>query len=272
VTEERSIPGVDTTTPSVARIYDAMLGGKDNFEVDRSARDELIRTAPDAPEMLQSNRRWLQRVVRWLAGQAGIDQFLDVGSGLPTAENTHEVAQSANHDARCVYVDNDPTAIAFGQALLADNDRTFFVAGDLTRPAELLADPAVADHLDLDRPLALLQCATLHFVPPQAAAEQIMRDYVERLAPGSYVGITHARNPNPDDDDHDTIVTGNSKFATFAPSFTPRTVDQIEALFDGLEVVPPGVVPLGEWWPTGPRLGPPAPRAKGFYGGVGRKP
>lgn len=264
-------PDIDTSRPSIARIYDAMLGGKDHFEIDREARDTMVRAAPDTPRMLQNNRRWLQRAVRWLAGQAGIVQFLDVGSGLPTAENTHQVAQRANPDARVVYVENDPTAIAFGSALLHDDERTFFAAGDLTRPDELLSDPAVAGHLDLDRPVALLQCATLHFVPDQADAERIMAEYAERLASGSYVGITHGCRPEPGTPGADARNASQQSFKGFIPTFTPRSVDEIRALFAGLDILPPGVVPIEEWWPEGPTLGEPSPLVGLLAGGVAKK-
>ncbi|HEX6447241.1 MAG TPA: SAM-dependent methyltransferase, partial [Streptosporangiales bacterium] len=127
------------------------------------------------------------------------------------------------------------------------------------------------DHLDLDRPIALFQCATLHFVPDQNAAEQIIRGYVERLAPGSYVGITHGRLPDPSEDGYEQMTSAETRFASFAPAFTPRTEDAIRSLFDGLELVPPGVVPLDDWWPSGPRLEPPSPLARMIYGGLARK-
>jgi SAM-dependent methyltransferase len=142
----------------VARVYDLVLGGKDNFAVDSQMYERLTEIAPELPPALRGNRDWLARVVRWLAHDAGIDQFLDCGSGLPTAENTHDVAQRVNPDATVVYVDNDPAVVAHGRALLEENDRTHFVAADVTRPHEVLEHPDLTRHLDLTRPVAVIHC------------------------------------------------------------------------------------------------------------------
>jgi hypothetical protein len=271
MTEEHTIPGVDTSTPSIARVYDAMLGGKDNFAVDRQLYDRLVELNPDLPRVMRANRHWQQRVVRWLAGTAGIDQFLDLGSGLPTVQNTHEVAHLVNHDARVVYVDNDPTVVAHGRVLLEDHECTYFAPGDLTRPDELLSEPTVADHLDLDRPVALLQCATLHFIPDQVEAERIMRGYVDRLATGSYVGIVHAEMPEPSDERYESYLPSVSRYREAIPAFTPRTHADVSALFLDMELVEPGVVPLDEWWPEGPSLTPMTGLGQLSLGGVARK-
>ncbi|MBO0826498.1 MAG: SAM-dependent methyltransferase [Streptosporangiales bacterium] len=264
--------GIDTSTPSIARVYDAMLGGKDNFAVDRQLYDRLIELNPDLPRVMRANRRWQQRVVRWLAGTAGIDQFLDLGSGLPTVQNTHEVAHLVSRDARVVYVDNDPTVVAHGRVLLEDHEYTYFVPGDLTNPAALLSDSGVVDHLDLDRPMAVLQCATLHFIPEQAEAERIMRGYTDRLATGSYVGIVHAEMPEPGDGRYETYLPSVAKYREAIPAFTPRTHADVTALFEGLELVEPGVVPLDDWWPDGPRVTPMTGLGQLSLGGVARKP
>lgn len=262
--------GVDTSTPSIARVYDAALGGKDNFDVDREMLRHLMEVNPTIPGLVREGRRFIQRVVRWLVGEAGVDQFLDLGSGLPTAENVHEVAQRIAPDTTVVYVDNDPVVLAHGRALLEDEDHTFIVDADLTRPDELLSDPLVNRHLDLSRPLAMLQCATLHFVPGQADAEAIMRGYVERLAAGSYVVLTHVQLPEPDDQRYEPFMEGVTRYRTAVPTFTPRPLADIRALLRGLEPVEPGLVPFVEWWPEGPSA--PPPSADTFLGVVARKP
>src|SRR5437016_3567481 len=197
MTEENagSYPGIDAGTPSVARVYDAFLGGENNFAVDRLVFQETVRMVPHARLMAVENRHWLIRAVRFLTQECGIDQFLDVGSGLPTRENTHQAVQRAIPDASVVYVDNDPACWAFGRALLEDNEFTHFVDADLTRPAELLAHPAITKHLDFDRSIALIQCATMHHVPDEQRPDEIMAVYRDALPSGSYLALTHFWDP-----------------------------------------------------------------------------
>src|SRR6266496_4142789 len=153
--------GVDTRRPSVARMYDYYLGGKDNYAVDRAAAQKMMDTVPESVHMVASNRAFLVRAVRYLAAEAGIRQFLDIGSGLPTRQNVHEVAQAAAPDSRVVYVDHDPLAVAHGQALLAIDPNTRYIHGDLRRPAQILDDPQVHALIDFDRPVAVLVVAIL---------------------------------------------------------------------------------------------------------------
>lgn len=156
---------IDTTVASIARVYDCFLGGKDHYAVDREVFEQVNRVVPQFTPLVRANRQWLIRATRYLAGSAGIDQFLDCGAGLPSAENTHQVAQHMNPDARVIYVDNDPVIAAHGRALLEENDRTHLVMADLTKPDELFAHPTVRKYLDLDRPFALMQVATIMHVP-----------------------------------------------------------------------------------------------------------
>lgn len=265
-------PQVDTTKPSIARVYDAFLGGKDNFEVDREVCAKLVEFNPDAPYLAQDNRRWVRRVVRWLTSEAGVDQFLDLGSGLPTVENTHEVAQRVNPDTVVVYVDNDPAVIAHGRALLEGDPNTFFFGGDLTDPAALLADPGVARHLDFDRPVAVLQCLTLHHVADQAEAEAIVAGYLRPLASGSYLALTHNRLPEPSDERRDRFMDFVRKYREASPGYTPRLLKDIQALVAGLDLVEPGLVPVDDWWPEGPQASAPRDLAEFVCGGVARKP
>lgn len=260
--------GVDTSRPSIARVWDAWQGGKDNFGVDREVAEQVVHGVP-MNEIVRHSRAWLGRVVRWLADTAHIDQFLDLGSGLPTSENVHQVAQRINPDAVVVYVDNDPVVAAHGRALLEENDNTYFVAGDLTDPEELLADTAVASHLDFTRPIAVIQSATLHFVPDQADAERIMGHYIDRLCSGSYVAILHTLAPGPEDEEFAAAIAA---YRESTAAFTPRTMDQIRALFGELEFVEPGLVPITKWWPSGPSVRPLPRQVEHGIGGVARKP
>jgi hypothetical protein len=270
--DERVPPQVDTSKPSIARVYDASLGGKDNFEADREMLRQIIEVAPEFPIGNQQNRAWLARVVRFLAGPAGIDQIVDCGSGLPTADNTHQIAQRINRETRVVYADNDPAVVAYGRALLEDNDRTHFVAADLTRPEELLGHPEVRSFLDLDRPLGLIQCATLHSAPDDVDTHAVMATYIGALASGSYVAITHAYDPADGSPASQRAQAIRQQFRGGAGRGRAFTRAQIEALFDGLDLLEPGVVPVTEWWPEGPRLTAITEIEGLLLGGVGRKP
>jgi SAM-dependent methyltransferase len=263
---------VDSSRASIARVYDAILGGKDNYAVDRQVVDDVLRIAPESPLVAKALRRWLVRVVRYLA-RSGVDQFLDCGSGLPTAENTHQVAQFHNPEATVVYVDIDPIVAAHGRALLEENDRTHVVRADLTRPRELLASPGVARHLDFDRPVALIQCASLHHVDDEHEPAKIMAEYVDALCPGSYVALTHWLDP---EDGGEGTALARRKEAAYRNSSMGtgryRTRGEIMAMLDGLELLEPGLVELDQWWPGGPALTPPSLVERLILGAVGRKP
>ncbi|MGY1946287.1 SAM-dependent methyltransferase [Nocardia asiatica] len=204
--------GVDTTRASIARVYDATLGGKDNYEVDRFVRDKVAEVAPRQSDVARMNRRWLHRVVRYLAGAAGIEQFLDIGAGLPTVGNTHEIAQQQNPTARVVYVDNDPVCNIHGRVLLERNEFTHFVPADLTAPETLLAHSEVTQHLDLTRPLALILCGILHHVDDDLDPAGIMRRYIDALPAGSYVAITHFYDPADGGEAHEMAIELQRRF------------------------------------------------------------
>ncbi len=265
--------GIDTTTPSVARVYDAVLNGKDNYAVDRAVRDELVTAHPEGLTLARDNRDWLIRVVRYLAGTAGIEQFLDCGSGLPTAENTHQVAQRANPDARVVYADNDPIVAAHGRALLADNENTQFTAADIRDPDALLDRPEVDTMLDWDRPLALLMVGILHHVLDDQDPQQILAGYLSRMPPGSFVAISHFYNPADGSDlaelagRTEQILLGG---ALGSGRFRQRA--EIENLFTGLDLIPPGVAHLADWWPDGPQPQPLKLPRQLMLGGLARTP
>jgi SAM-dependent methyltransferase len=232
--------------PNAARMYDYYLGGSHNFAVDRELAQKVLQAWPDMPRAAQANRAFLRRAVRYLAGQ-GIGQFLDIGSGIPTVGNVHEVAQDAAHDARVVYVDTDPVAVTHSRAILDGDERTAIVQRDGRDPEELLADPAVTGLLDLAEPVGLLLVALLHFVPDEQDPAGILDRYADALAPGSYLVLSHGS------------IDGAPEVAKLEQLYrnTPTPVQwrrrgEIEALFRRWELVEPGVVFLPEWRPDYP--------------------
>jgi hypothetical protein len=263
---------IDITKPSIARVYDAFLGGKDNYEVDRAVLNQVLEIAPEALATGRHCRDWLIRVVRFLADQAGIDQFLDCGSGLPTVENTHQVAQRINPDARVVYVDNDPVVAAHGRALLEENDRTHFVVADLREPDVLLNHPVVTGNLDFDRPVAVIQSNTLHHVMDEERPQRVMASYVDAVTSGSYVAISHLYDPADGSSRSQLARDSEARFMSLMGSCRFRTREEITSYFAGLELVEPGLTYLFDWWPEGPRTEPPADGEHLLLGGVGRKP
>ena len=263
--------GIDTSVPNVARIYDYLLGGKDNFAADRGAAQQLLAAQPDIAGVVRDNRLFIGRVVRFLAGEAGIRQFLDLGAGLPTQDSVHEMAQAIAPDARVVYIDNDPVACSHGQALLGPRDRVGFALGDLRRPAEILRHPEVLARLDFTQPVGVLCACALHFVPDQEKPHQVIAGYRDALAPGSYLAITHGSTAETPEDDPDGLVESvRSVYQNASAQLHVRPVKEIGRFFDGFEILDPGVVWMASWRPDpGTR---PAGRPNSLFGGVGRKP
>lgn len=266
-----SIPvGVDTTRASIARVYDAALNGKDNYEIDREVLRQVATVAPQVNDLAWSNRNFLVRACRFLAGQAGITQYLDCGSGLPTAENTHQVVQRLQPDAKVLYIDNDPVVLAHGRALLEENENTLFVSADIFEPDEVLGLPEVHEFLDFSQPIALIQNGTLHhYIGDEAPA--IMQKYVDALVPGSYTVIAHFYDPQTPE--HSEVARKMEEKFVHSPmgSGRFRTRDEILAMFPGQELVPPGLVLCDDWWPDGPRVKPLNQVEECIAGGVGRK-
>ncbi|WP_243789721.1 SAM-dependent methyltransferase [Saccharopolyspora gloriosae] len=244
---------LNTRSPSVARCFDALQGGKDNYAVDRAVVDAAVELSPGLATATLDHRAWLMRVVRYLAGTVGIDQFLDIGSGLPAAENTHQVAQWANPDSVVVYVDHDPMVLSHAQALLADNDHTHVAFADLTRSAELLAMPVISRNIDFSRPVALLQAATLQHVSDGTNPHRAMAEYVDALAPGSYVAVSHLHRPEEPAHAETAVRLEKLMLAELGTGWF-RDRDEIAALFDGTGLVAPGLTRPVDWWPDGPRL------------------
>ncbi|MET0136019.1 MAG: SAM-dependent methyltransferase [Kibdelosporangium sp.] len=267
----RNLPEIDPTQPSIARVYDAFLGGKDHYEVDRAVLRSLLEIAPESARAGRECRAWLIRVMRFLAGSAGIDQFLDLGCGLPTAENTHQAVQRLNPEATVVYVDNDPMVAAHGRALLEENDRTHFVVADLREPEEVLSDPTVTRYLDFGRPIGLVHSNTLHHVSDEYKPHEVMAKYIAALPAGSYLALSHLYNPDDGSRIAELAEDAQSRFMAMMGTCQFRTYQQIAGLFDGMEWVEPGLKYLWEWWPDGPRVTPPVDGDYLLLGGVARK-
>lgn len=247
---DRIAAAIDTSTPSVARVYDAFLGGKDNFEVDRAVFRQVDDISPQFKDGARAGRAWLARATRFLAAEARLDQFLDLGAGLPSAQNTHQVAQQVNPDAKVVYVDNDPVVAAHGRALLEENDLSHLVMGDLRHPDEIWNHPEIGEYLDLSRPLALMQCATIHHVPDSERPDEIMRRYIELLPSGSYLAFSHFHDPEDGAEGTELARFVEDIFANgpMGSGFF-RTRDEILSYFGDLELVEPGLVQLDQWRP-----------------------
>ncbi len=263
---------IDTTKASIARVYDAALNGKDNYEVDRLVLEQVARVAPEVNQLAWDNRNFLVRAIRFIASQTGITQYLDCGSGLPTAENTHQIAQRVQPDARVVYVDNDPVVLAHGRALLEENDQTHFTAADIFRPREILEDEVVRKHLDFDEPIALLHVGTLHHYDGERSPADIMAEFTEALPSGSYVALAHFFDP--EQGEYSELARRMEEIFVHSPmgSGAFRTRAEIEGMLPGLELVEPGLVECAKWWPDGPQIKPLDQVSYCIAGAVGRKP
>lgn len=268
----RPIVPVDFDRPSVARVYDALMGGPNNYAADRAVLSQILEVAPEAQIMAKEVRHWLVRTVRYLTDREGIDQFLDLGSGFPTVENTHQVAQRYNPEAQVVYVDHDPVVQAHGRALLAENDFTHIAGYDLTKPVETIDELSRTHRLDFERPVGLILCAIVHHIQDLDEVRKIVRAYVDALAPGSFVALLHQHNPADGSEAADVATSLEKRFSGTGLDTLYRTRDEIESLFDGLDLVDPGLTYPHEWWPDGPRYTPLSPVNFTSLGGVARKP
>jgi S-adenosyl methyltransferase len=264
------VPGdIDATRPNVARIYDYLLGGKDNFAADREAAKLLLKAAPDMAGIVRDNRSFIGRVVRFLAEEAGIRQFIDLGGGLPTQTNVHEMAQAVAPEARVVYVDNDPVVWSHGQALLAHGEQVAMIHADLREPAVVLGHPDVLALIDLTQPVAVVCASVLHFVPDSDEPHRVMAEYRGRLAAGSYLAISHGSTGLTED--HDQVVDGvTSVYRQASAQLHVRSRTDVQRFFDGFEMAEPGLVWINEWRPD-PGV-PAAGQPQSLLGGLGRKP
>jgi len=255
---------VNPTIPNVARIYDYMLGGKDNYESDRQAATKLIQMVPDVLSACHHNRQFLQRAVRFLASETGIRQFIDIGAGLPTQGNVHEIAQGINPNARVAYVDYDPVVIAHAQAILATNPTVIAVQRDLRFPDQILGHPALQALIDFGEPVALLLAAVLHFLADDEAYAAIGK-LKAALPPGSYLVVSHI---TPDEIPDEIRRDAQAVYDRATSPITPRRFSAIERFFDGLDIIDPGIVDVNTWQAEETPIG---PQRTLIYAGVARK-
>ena len=265
-TAELSGPGLDITVPNVARIYDFFLGGKDNFEADRRAAAELTKLIPDSALACRQNRSFLGCVVEYLA-RAGIRQFLDIGCGLPTAGNVHEIAQAVAPDARIVYVDYDPVVVLHSQVLLEKKPKGVAVAAaDLRNPQSITDDPRVQEMIDFSEPVAVLLLAVMHFIGDAERPDEIAGHFKDVMAPGSYLALSHITD---EDVQPEHSLAARRVYQRASAPVVPRSRSRIMQFFDGLQIISPGVVDIGSWPGHSPRITPATRRL--FYGGVAVK-
>ncbi|MEU1886117.1 SAM-dependent methyltransferase [Micromonospora sp. WMMD987] len=256
---------IDIERPSVARMYDYYLGGSHNFAADRVAARAMVEAVPDAPLMAQANRAFLRRVVQYLV-DSGIRQFLDIGSGIPTVGNVHEIAQRAAPDARVVYVDVDPVAVAHSQEILVGNRNAAVVREDVRRPEAILRHPDVTRLIDFAEPVAVMVVAVLHFIPHADHPEDILRTLRAALAPGSHLVLSQA---GEDGRRRAERAEAERVYRRTDNPLCIRSRAELAAFFDGFTLVDPGVVWVPQWRPETPESAEDAERA-GFLGGVGR--
>ena len=239
----------DASRPHVARVYDYLLGGKDNFAADRAIGDKMLASVPAVQLGVRAQRDVLGRVVRYLVGEVGLRQLLDIGSGLPTADNVHEIDQRIDPATRVVYLDNDPIVLSHAEALLADDKATFVVDGDLRDPAGIVANPDVRKYLDWEQPIGLLMCGVLHYVLDDEQPAEVVATLYDALPSGSYVFIHHLLST---EDPAAAVLQEQMRSGLGRAQF--RTLDEVRLLFDGLELVEPGLVPVPDWRPQPPTV------------------
>jgi hypothetical protein len=262
----------DPSRPTISRVYDALLGGKENFQADRDVRDRLFTIDTEVGQATRDLHEFLLRATRFLAKEAGITQFLMCGVNFPSAENLHETAQRINRECSVVYVARDPAVLAHGRALLADNDRTHMADAHYRFPHQVLEHPAVVKHIDLTQPVALYQPGTMRYLSDEMNPIGIMAEYIEALASGSFVILAHLHDPGPDHELYEVAMRTRQVAADNNLGKHFRSRDQILAMLNGLNILDPGLVPLATWWPDGPLQKPLAPLRRLALGAVAQKP
>jgi hypothetical protein len=261
---------IDPTKPHAARIYDYGIGGKNHFAADRAVADQVIAAMPAARTVARENRRFLGRAVRFLAGEVGVRQFLDIGSGLPATDNVHEVAQRINPSARVVYVDNDPLVLVHARALLKSSPqgRTGYIHGDLREPAAILAHEVTRQVLDFSEPIALMLISVLPFLTDSDNPAEILATLLDALPPGSYLAATHT---TAEHDPEGWAAIGRAYQAAAIAGQLRDSSDFARLAFGDLKLVPPGVVLVSDWRPDSDAPAP-TPAEISCYGAVARKP
>jgi hypothetical protein len=261
---------IDTTRPSAARMYDLYLGGTHNYPVDRMFAERIRDVCPFAWDMARDNRGFLQRAVRF-AAESGIRQFVDIGSGVPTVGNVHEVAHEIDPEARVVYVDNDTEAVVTAQDMLKDSTVATSIAGDLRYPDLVLDHPEMERLIDFEQPVGLLIVAVFHFVGPDDGPHALIRSYLDRLAPGSYLALSHVTVDDATPLAREQFLDLEREYGSTSNPVYLRSRDEFTGLFDGLEIVEPGVTYATDWRNVEP-VDPHAPGRPCMYAAVGRKP
>jgi hypothetical protein len=271
---EQAPAGVDLTRPSPARMYDYMLGGTHNFQIDRDATERFRAQMPDLEDAAWANRGFHGRAARWMAAEQGIRQFIDIGSGLPTQSNTHDALHGVAPGCRVVYVDIDPTVLAYAGELKALDGTTAVILADLREPEIVLSNPELRALINLDEPVGLLMTAVLQFVADSSDPWGLVAHYIGALAPGSYLALSHITG---DKLPARSVQTGVEVYGQASESAHPRTRAEIERFFDGLELVPPyagadgGITNVGIWGSEDPAAAD-SDGSRAFYCGVARRP
>ncbi|WP_156756833.1 SAM-dependent methyltransferase [Actinokineospora pegani] len=268
---ERRRAVLDLDVPTQARVADALVGGRDNYAVDRELVDRLLRLAPEASTVAREHRAFVARALRTLVRQFGVDQFVDLGAGMPIPEETHRIVQRHNPEARVVYLDNDPIVVATGRALLEENERTHVVDADLSDPETALYTPGLA-LLDRTRPIALILADVLPHIDDDTTARETVTAWLDAVPPGSYLVLTHHHDPADGGPASALAQAIRAEFHGTPVATKHRTRPQIEAFLQGLTPLPPGLVPLHTWWPDGPRETPVPPLNLLRLGAVAMKP
>jgi hypothetical protein len=261
---------IDTENAHSARIYDYILGGKDYYPADKEAGDAMAREWPALPVHMRANRDWMNRAVRWLAEEAGMRQFLDIGTGIPTSPNLHEIAQAVAPESRVVYVDNDPIVLTLSQGLLASapEGRTAYLEADFRDPAAILGAPELRETLDLSRPVALTVIAIVHFMLDEDDAVGVVRRLLEPLPPGSHLAMSIGTAEFAPDE----VGRVAREYAARNMPMRLRTLEEAQEFFEGLELVEPGIVQVHKWRPDGTGEAGIRDEDIAMYGAVARKP
>lgn len=270
--EGQGTPRVHTSRASITRVNDAMLGGKDNFQIDRVVKAGLLAADPEIGQALRDRRDFVTRATRYLATERGITQYLDCTATLPEPENQHEVAQRINRESSMVYVSKDAAVLAHGRALLADNDRTHVVDADFRQPSQVLQHPTVTKYLDFEQPIAVFHAGNMQHVRDERDPEAIISAYVDAVASGSYLVFVHVMDPGPDHELAGLAAELEKVYMDAGIGAWWRTRERLLGMLSGVELLEPGLVPLADWWPDGPRLRPLGRTQRLALGAVGRKP
>jgi SAM-dependent methyltransferase len=263
---------MDTNKASITRVHDAILGGKDHYAADEAVRDRLCAIDPDFPAAAQDTRAFLSRTVRYLTAEARLTQLLDCGLGLPIVDDTHRVAQQINPECEIVYVSVDQFALTHARRLLAGNEHAHVTEVNLSHADRVLVDPVVTKYLDFSRPIGLLHVLSLHHIPDHDDPWLTMRQYVDALAPGSHVVLVHFMDPGPGHELASAMAQVGQVYRDGVGTGWPRSAERILDLLPGLDLLEPGLVPVGDWRPDSPRTGPLGAMQRLVMGAVARKP